>query len=404
MASMLSTSLPRYQIVESKLAFANLLAQVAPLAQVKVTRKATVANTDHAASQASTRSCSPSGSSSAMSSSTNSPRLRAGVPTKLQRRCNAGTLEDLGTDAECDKPDIMSVCGSSPTQDASVASISPCSSTPLCTPTSVGIIMCTQPGTHVQPTIAIVTGDASRRSPAGTPMFDKPVQKGITHDSSPPGWCPREPVLNEGRLQQCAIQSSIVGVGGRDCSIMRTSPTQTRGMGVKTSFIDASLRTRVGTVVSTKPPTPPPSSLSRSPLNAKLDASHRNPATSTGASTSEIRCCMEPTQDASRQSPNSIMVTSPPETHCGTKPTQDASSQSPISSTLETPLATCCGTKPTQGTSFQSPISSTGTNPSKTRCDKDALTSWLVGVNGPLPNGEELAEKLRAVAPEMYED
>lgn len=260
--------------------------------------------------------------------------------------------------------------------------------------------MCTQPGAQVQPTIAIVTGDASRRNTARTPVFDKPVQKGITLEFYSPDSCPlREPILNEARLQQCAIQSSVVGVGGRDCSIMRTSPTQTRGQGVKTSFIDASLRTPVGTFVSTKPPASPPSLL-HSPLNAKLDASHRSPATNTLAIPSGTCCSMEP----SRGSSTVTMASPPTETHLGAKPAQVATSRSPISSSLETSLATCCGAEPTQDVSCRSRNCIIQADASQNPCDTYALTSWLIGVHGPLPSGEDLAEKLRAMAPNVYED
>jgi len=34
----------------------------------------------------------------------------------------------------------------------------------------------------------------------------------------------------------------------------------------------------------------------------------------------------------------------------------------------------------------------------------DALKSWLCGASGALPCGDELAEQLRAAAPEVYDD
>jgi hypothetical protein len=34
----------------------------------------------------------------------------------------------------------------------------------------------------------------------------------------------------------------------------------------------------------------------------------------------------------------------------------------------------------------------------------DVLKSWLCGASGPIPCGDELAEQLRAAAPEVYDD
>lgn len=57
-----------------------------------------------------------------------------------------------------------------------------------------------------------------------------------------------------------------------------------------------------------------------------------------------------------------------------------------------------------QHASHGSPATSTAANPLKAPCSGSSLTSCLCGVSGPLPSAEELAEALRAVAPETYED
>jgi len=317
------------------------------------------------ASQASTRSSSPNVSSSATNSSSTSPRQHTGVLTTLQQRCTAATLDDLGTDSD-------SVPGASPKQEASVliledlVSVSSSKSTPLwsssrstprCTPTSFGAFMGTMPGSHLKQAISLVTGDASRRSPAVAQSSHQTIRKS-TADACPssifcssPGTTPCQASLN-----QCPIQSSTMSKP-IDLSIMCTRPVQTVG---KKSFIDASLRTPIGTVISTSPP----------PSHSQLTT--------------------QPTQDASRRSHP------PPMTHSqsNTQTTADASNRNPLSSLMYSPL----NTQPTQD------AIATRAVPSETHHEADVLTSWLRGVVGPLPSGQELAEKLRAVAPEMYED
>jgi len=387
---------------ESKLGFAELLAQIAPSAQISIKSEAAVTSLSNregdvwpslpvvgleelpgkadleksaaecntqkmlaawermtssypGTSQASTRSNSRRGSSSATSSSS-TPRQHTGVLTTLQQRCTAATLDDLGADSD-------SVPGASPNQEASVliledlVSVSSSKSTPLCTPTCFGTFMGTLPGPHLKQAISLVTGDASRRSPAVTPSSYQTIRKS-TADACPspifcssPGTTPCQASLN-----QCPIQSSTMSKP-IDLSIMCTRPVQTVG---KKSFIDASLRTPVGTVISTSPPP----SLKHSQLTT------------------------QPTPDTSRRSPPSAMTYS----QSNTQTTGDASNRNPLSSLMH------LTTQPTQD------AIATRAAPSETLHEGDVLTSWLCEVVGPLPNGEELAEKLRAVAPEMYED
>lgn len=381
--------------VDSMLCFAQLLARVAPTAQIKIKSEATatqplssavglqrmphriqgeqavvaplaefetrdMVGPSTNASQPSTRAGSPSGSSS---TSISSSRQQLGVQTKLQDRCCAATLDDLGTDSEFDEPDNASA-----TPESSVVSLSSCKSTPLCTPTSVDLIMGTSPGARPTQAITVVTGDASQRTAAGKPFSSQKVDP-----------CPssslcssREPIPHEVCLQQQTIRNSTK----IDCSIMRTSPVQKPVAMGKATFIDASLRSPVGSLVSSNPP-----ASCRSSTKPTQDASHRTPGCTTRRPALMYKEDTQPTQDASHRGPISGTSLSPSacSIQLDTMLIQDASQRSPISAT-------------------------TITSPSETRCDTDALTSWLWGVNEPLPNGEELAERLRAVAPEMYED
>lgn len=316
-------------------------------------------------------------------------------------------------------------------------------STPFCTPTSRGMMMGTSPGYRPKATSTSATGDASQRSSARTPHSKQSLEKN--------GTC----------LQHYQAQSSSLNMVV-DCSIMRTSPLSTRGTPSKKSFIDAGLRTPVGTLVSTKPPSPvttqpikqdasqrstkptqdasqrsllasPTASAVAGPFQVSCgrDTSRPSLIVSTTASLSQACCGGDASQrglivsstagpsetqrggDASQRTSCVSTTASPSQAHPGGQTSQqslidstraslrltrcgDASQRIPAVTTSE---ATCSGSACQQNSTTSSVAS-----PLEAQCTRDAVTAWLIGVSGPLPSGEDLAERLRAVAPEVYED
>lgn len=224
--------------------------------------------------------------------------------------------------------------------------------------------MGTSPASHLKATGTIGKGDASQRSIARSPVSNLPVKKS--------GAC----------LQQCQIQSSARN-RAMDCTIVRTSPAATLGTQLKKSFPDAALRTPVGTLVSTKPP----SSVKNQQI--KQDASQRS---------------TKPTQDASQKSPlasftastvatpsetrhgcgaSQLSMASPLQTHCGGDASQRSSlmrthtrldQQSLSFGTVVSPCDVCCG-----GNASQRSLSvSTTASPSEARCGGDASQRSLI--------------------------
>ncbi|CAE8704937.1 unnamed protein product [Polarella glacialis] len=354
-------------------------------------------------SDASTRSVSP-GASSATSDENLSRSAASG--SKAQQACNSPvTLADLGLDLITAVGQPAAVRSTLPRQSApqsqTARSILPAATVPpAAAPKASPCILGSFPKQRSRPATIAVPGDASDRTPLGTPAAELATPQrlgfGFGTMATPSSRPPRlacAPHTDASQRSPAGWQATVAP--HPDVNIMATSPSKRRQLPVATG--DASQRSPTAATPVLAAASPQMSFLGTAGMPVVAgDASRRSP---TMASASE-----KPTS-----APSAPSTPSPKGCVLGTKP-RDASLRSPTMASSWPSLAVSpksCGSVDPELLSW---IPSPQRRPQPQRPEQhaappsDILRRYLFDAGGRQLSGRELEAQLCAAAPENYED